>query len=353
MGVRTGSADLPLHGGKAPQWLMERMVRLSRAMLLVMLEDYGRKATLLRFSDPFWFQAFGCALGFDWHSSGLTTTVCGALKSALRGLERETGLLVAGGKGAESRKTPGELLAFGDRTGLDGGALAAASKLVAKVDSVALQDGYQLYQHCFIASVDRDWVVVQQGMNEDTRYARRYHWASEGLTSFVEEPHKAVCCDARRPSLNLVARESAPARAAITEIAPLGEKMLPRLVMPPGHAVTAESFDARRLAKTLRRLQDAPPRDFETLLGTEALGPKTMRALTLVAEVVHGAKASYEDPARYSFAHGGKDGFPFPVQRDVYDITAAALEKALGRARLGESDRLAALRRVAAWAQAD
>lgn len=350
--MRTGTASLPLHGGSAPQWLMQRMIRLSRAMVLAMLEDYGRRQTLLRFSDPFWFQAFGCALGFDWHSSGLTTTVCGALKAGLSGLERETGIAVAGGKGKTSRQTPAELLAFGEDSGLDGSALVATSKLVAKVDSVAVQDGYQLYHHSFLASADGDWVVVQQGMNEATRYARRYHWASEGLTSFVEEPHKAVCCDQRAPALNLVARDSATARSAAAAVAALGPDAITRhLAMPAGDAVTTETFDAARLAKTLKRLQEDPPADFQTLLGAEGVGPKTMRALTLVAEVVHGARASYEDPARYSFAHGGKDGHPFPVERDTYDATADTLETALRRAKLGEPDRLAALRRLAAWAE--
>ncbi len=358
--MRTGYATLPLHGGRAPAWLFRRMVRLARALALHVLEAHGRDALLRRLSDPFWFQALGCALGFDWHSSGLTTTTTGALKEGLRGLERETGLCVAGGKGAAARRTPADLEAACAAWGTDAGALVRASRLAAKVDSAAVQDGYQIYHHAFVATREGRWCVVQQGMSDATGLARRYHWLGEGLESFVREPHAAVCCDARGETLNLVAEESARAQEALLAVARAPDRetgrllgRLPELTLPRRHAVTAADLDPRRLRRVLLSTWERAPADFESLLLTPGLGAKALRALALVAELVHGTPASTRDPARFSFAHGGKDGTPYPVDRAVYDHTVAVLEDGLRRAPLARRERDAALRRLARFAAAE
>jgi uncharacterized protein len=372
---RAGTATLPLHGGRAPRWLFERMVLLARAVVDALVEDIGPGAVMHRLADPFWFQAFGCLLGFDWHSSGVTTTVCGALKEALRGRERDAGFAVAGGKGAASRRTPAELAAYGDRFGLQADRLIYASRLSAKVDSNAVQDGYQLYHHTFFVTLDGRWTVIQQGMRDGDRTARRYHWLGEAVSSFVEEPHAAVCCDRTAPTLNFVAAESGEARRTIAGLSHespqylIGE--LTRLSVPPAagfqpappsrsiaggtagdlvlpahHAVTAADIHPERLARALLRTYEAQAPSFEALLGLPKVGAKTLRALALLSEVLAGTPVSWRDPARFAFAHGGKDGHPFPVDRATYDHTIAVLEEGVRRARLGEPDRLAALRRL-------
>ena len=282
---RVGLADLPLHDGRAPAWLFGRMVKLAREILGHVVADYGPEDVLQRLSDPFWFQAFGCVLGFDWHSSGVTTTTCGAIKEAVRGLEHDFGLFVAGGKGAASRKTPAEIERACERLGKDPAALVRASRLSAKVDNTAVQDGHQLYHHVFLFTVGGNWGVVQQGMSDATRTARRYHWLGDRVTSFVEEPHAAVCADAQAPTLNLVALEGAAARVATTAIAAhppadiLAElEQLPLLRMPARHALLATvDVDPRRLQQTLLKTYERPPADFESLLGTPGLGPKSLR----------------------------------------------------------------------------
>jgi hypothetical protein len=356
---RVGLADLPLHTGRAPAWLFGRMVQLAREILGHMVADYGPNDVLARLSDPFWFQAFGCVLGFDWHSSGVTTTTCGAIKEALKGLEHDFGLFVCGGKGAASRKTPAEIERACERLAKDPAALVRASRLSAKVDNTAVQDGHQLYHHVFLFTASGSWCVVQQGMSDAARTARRYHWLGDRVTSLVEEPHAAVCADRPAPTLNLVASESAAARLATTEIATqppaaiLAEfEQLPLLRMPARHALLASAdVDSRRLHQILLRSYEQPPSDFEGLLGTPGLGPKSLRALALVAELIHGARASTRDPARFAFAHGGKDGTPFPVDRTTYDQTIELLRGALGRARLDFSERSQALKRLAAFAE--
>jgi len=322
----------------------------------VLVEEYGPQEVLTRLSDPLWFQAFGCVLGFDWHSSGLTTTVCGALKEGLRGLEGDSGLCVAGGKGKTSRRTPAEVEVFAERFGFLPAPLVYASRMAAKVDSAALQDGYQIYHHTFIFVPQGAWTVVQQGMNEATRYARRYHWLSSDLDDFVCEPHKAVCSDGRGDvQLNMVAQESAACRQMTARLA--GEsperlvrelKRLQTLELPPRHHLELSDIHPERLARIFLRTYEQPPADFEQLLGTEGVGAKSIRALALVSELVHGAKASVRDPARFSFAHGGKDGHPYPVDRETYDRTIEALRAAVERARLGQREKLDALRRLAA-----
>ncbi len=339
------------------------MVCLARAVVDALVEDVGPEGVVRRLVDPCWFQAFGCLLGFDWHSSGVTTTVCAALKEGLRGTERAVGLVVAGGKGAASRRTPDELTRYGDRFGLDADRLIYASRLAAKVDNNAVQDGYQLYHHTFFVTLHGQWAVVQQGMREEDLTARRYHWLGEAGKSFVHEPHAAVCCDRTGPTLNFVAAESEAARRTVTdlsrespqylvdELVRIREKELPSawgtdLALPAHHAVTTSDIHPERLASTLLRTYEAQATSFEVLLGLPKVGAKTLRALALLSEILAGVPVSWRDPARFAFAHGGKDGHPFPVDRATYDRTIGVLEHAVRRARLGEPDRLSALRRL-------
>jgi hypothetical protein len=331
------------------------MVLLSRQIVLVIVEEYGPGEFLARLADPHWFQAFGCVLGFDWHSSGLTTVACAALKEGLAGLESDTGIVVAGGKGATSRKTPREIELAAERHGFAPEPLVKASRLAAKVDSAAVQDGYQLYHHTFLFTLDGRWAVVQQGMNEATGYARRYHWLSDAVANFVVEPHSAVVSEGRGAGLNMVAAEAEDSRSVAAALArELPEKTVRQLQhvqsldLPAPHYVPLAAVHAGRLEKSLRLAYEAQPGDFETLLGTEGVGPATIRALALIADLVHGARASFRDPARFSFAHGGKDGHPFPVDRATYDRSIEVLRRAVERARLGRPEKLDALRRLAA-----
>jgi hypothetical protein len=351
---RTGFAHLPLHGGKAPRYLFERMVPLSREIVIFLVREFGREEVLRRLSDPYWFQAFGCVLGFDWHSSGLTTTVCGALKEGLRGLEHDLGIFVAGGKGATSRRTPAEITAACERIGRDPEPLVYASRISAKVDSSAVQDGYQLYHHSFVFTQQGQWCIVQQGMSDATAMARRYHWLSDNVASYVNEPHAAVCCDAPATTLNLVAAESAGVRAASATLA--GERpevtlealgYLPTLEMPRRHQVATSDINPEYLRKILLRTYETAPADFESLLAIEGVGAKTLRALALTSELIYGTQASLRDPARYSFAHGGKDGTPFPVDRGTYDRTIEIMHDALNGAKIDRSEKIRAFRRLA------
>jgi hypothetical protein len=329
------------------------MKPLARAVTLFMVDTYGAEEMLSRLSDPFWFQAFGCALGFDWHSSGVTTTVCGALKEGIRGIEDELGFYVAGGKGRASRKTPHEIETICDRISTDGTPLIYASRMSAKVDSAAVQDGYQIYHHAFFFISDGQWAVVQQGMNEENRYARRYHWWSRGLKDFVCEPHWAVCCDQKKGGLNLVAFESEETRRAITELSrerpefviKEGQKVN-ELFLPAQHSVPMEKIRLERLEKIFLQIYDRAPERFEDLLGIQGVGPKSLRALSLISELIHGAKPSFRDPARFGFAHGGKDGHPYPVDRKTYDRTIEILNCALEKARLGDREKMEAIRRL-------
>ena len=338
------------------------MTQLARALTEAIVIEHGPKLFLERLADPYWFQAFGCALGFDWHSSGVTTTVCGALKLGLSGAEADTSIYVAGGKGRASRKTPDELRDHASRTGLDGDALVYASRMSAKVDSAALQDGHQIYHHSFFLTGTGEWAVVQQGMNDGARTARRYHWLGSRVSDFVCEPHSGIC--SQRPEqyvLNFVAAESAGARSAAAEIAREKPAIVQRevadilsLKLPARHYVDIRrDVNPRNLGKILLATYQAQPADFEALLALKGVGAKTVRALALVAELAHGQPASYRDPARFSFAHGGKDGFPYPVDRETYDRSIDWLRDAVGRARLGQSERLRALRSLARWESID
>jgi len=356
-GARSGSADLPLHGGRVPPWLFHRMARLGRVLCEAIVLEYGRAELLRRLSHPFWFQSLGCLMGMDWHSSGITTSVVGALQRGLAPLERELGVRVCGGRGRHSRRTPEELVGFGERTGLDGLALAQTSRLVAKVDGAAVQDGYDLYLHAFVVADDGAWVVVQQGMDTVRRRARRYHWRSEGLTSFVEAPHAAIEGQPAGAIVNLTDRRAAPSRDAQLALVREGpDRALahirsavgraPHLQLPTRHAVTASDVLLRRLHATLASAAERGPADFAELLLTPGLGARTVLALASAAEVIHGAPCRFSDPARFSLSHGGKDGHPFPVPLRVYDETLGVLRSAVDRAKLGEDDRMVALRRL-------
>jgi uncharacterized protein len=354
--MRTGYAHLPLHGGKAPRYLFERMVPLSREIVAFIAAEFGREEVLKRLSDPYWFQAFGCVLGFDWHSSGLTTTACGALKEGMRGLDRELGLFVAGGKGATSRRTPAEIEAACDRIGLEAAPLVYASRISAKVDNSAVQDGYQLYHHSFVFTAKGEWCIVQQGMNDANAMARRYHWLSHDVASYVNEPHAAVCCDETAPVLNLVAAESEAVReksavlaAQKPEIALEALGHLPTLEMPRRHEVAAADINPQHLRRVLLKTYAAAPADFEALLGIEGVGAKTLRALALTSELIYGTQASFRDPARFSFAHGGKDGTPYPVDRATYDRTIDVLGRAINRAKIDRAEKVRAFRRLSTF----
>jgi len=353
MTMRTGIAHLPLHYGKAPSWLFQRMKSLSREIALFIVDVYGAEEMLRRLSDPFWFQAFGCVLGFDWHSSGVTTTVCGALKEGIRGIENEIGLHIAGGKGGASRKTPQEISAICEQTSLDGASLVYASRMSAKVDSAAVQDGYQIYHHAFFFTSQGSWAVVQQGMNGTTRYARRYHWLSQGVKDFVCEPHWAVCCDKKNEGLNLVAVESEKTREAITALSHENPEFLVsegrkvnELYLPGEHPVPMEAIRLERLEKIFVGIHERSPESFERLLGIQGVGPKSLRALSLISELIHGVKPSLKDPTRFSFAHGGKDGHPYPVDGKTYDKTIEVLHTAIEKAKVGDREKIDAIRRL-------
>jgi len=358
MARRTGTATLPLHTGRAPRWLFQRMTELARHITEAVVVEHGSTAFLRRLSDPYWFQAFGCVLGFDWHSSGVTTTVCGALKQGLTGAEVDTGIYIAGGKGRASRRTPDELRDHASRLGLDGEALVYASRMSAKVDSAALQDGYQIYHHSFFFTSAGQWAVVQQGMHDGARSARRYHWLGASVSDFVCEPHAAICAQRQEQLvLDFVAKDSAAARVAATEIARerpgLVQKEVARLLtlkLPARHHVDLRrDVSPRNLSKVLLTTYERQPEDFAALLALQGVGAKTIRALALIAELAHGKPPSYRDPARFSFAHGGKDGYPYAVDRENYDQSIEWLRQAVSRARIGDSDRLKALRRLASW----
>jgi hypothetical protein len=351
---RTGIADSPLHGGKAPRWLFERMKMLARQLIIAIVQEFGTHELLHRLSDPYWFQAFGSVLGFDWHSSGLTTTVCGAMKEGIKGLEPELGFFIAGGKGRAALRTPDHILGFGECLSTDPKDLVYASRMSAKVDNAGLQDGYTLYHHAFFFTSEGRWAVIQQGMNETTRYARRYHWLGESVRDFTCEPHAAICASQwEKDVLNMVAQESEEAREASTLVGKENPetlvdelKKVQTLKLPRRHAILVQDLHPDRLYKTLLKTYEAQPRDFENLIGLQGVGPKTIRALALLAELIYGVNVSFRDPARFSFAHGGKDGHPYPVDRASYDRSIEILKQAVERARLGDGKKMEAIKRL-------
>ena len=365
MARRSGSADLPLHNGRVPPWLASRMSSLGAVICQAIVEHYGRDELLGRLAHPFWFQSFGAVMGMDWHSSGITTSVIGALKRGLEPVRDELGIYVCGGRGRHSRRTPDELNMLGDRIGVDAQDLVRASRLVAKVDSAAVQDGFDLYLHGFFVSRDGHWTVVQQGMNGDKRQARRYHWHSGTLSSFVDQPHAAIEGRAQGEIINLTDRRAQNSRSAqldlLANLGPDGivqtlqdqsalepdaQLALPHLVMPAHHDVRASDVFTRRLHGTLAAAADRGPVDFPELLLTPGVGARTVQSLAMVAEVVHGAPYRFQDPGRFSLALGGKDRHPFPVPIKVYDETIGVLKSAVRKAKLGNADVLAALKRL-------
>ena len=352
---RSGFADLPLHGGRVPPWLAARMATLGTAIAESVIHHHGRAAFLSRLSDPFWFQALGTVMGMDWHSSGITTSVMGALKRGLNPLADELGLYICGGRGEQSRRTPDELRRVADRTGMDGEGLVRTSRLTARIDNNAIADGFQIYLHSFVLTREGDWAIVQQGMNEASRRARRYHWHSAAVREFTADPHTGIVGESRGEIRNLVDGRARPAQGALLTIAKedpaktLAE--VRRLEMPAHHDVRRADVNARRLGAVLALAHERELSDFASFLLLEQLGPRTLQSLALVAEVVHGTPTRFDDPARFSFAHGGKDGHPFPVPLKVYDESLGFLRRALDAARVGRTDKLEGFKRLDTFAR--
>ena len=383
----TGFADLPLHGGTVPKWLADRMMQMGTLIVESLVYNFGKKEVLVRLSDPLWFQSFGAVMGMDWHSSGITTSVMYALKRGLNPRAKELGICVCGGRGKYSRRTPEELLIASNIAGLNGDELVRASKLCAKVDNTAVQDGFQLYQHNFILTSDGDWSIVQQGMNVETKTARRYHWCSENLRSFVENPHTGITGENQGKILNLTDEKAAKTRNTILELSRENPDRIIKeintmqkheltlfddgidginemqeiaqidniqyslsqsrsIIMPRHHEVTAQDVDTKRLGAVLATAYESEPKDFESLLLTPGLGPRTLQSLTLVSEVIYGTPSRFNDPARFSFAHGGKDGHPFPVPLKVYDESIRILHESIEKSKLGYKDKSECIRRL-------
>lgn len=368
MSSRSGVANLPLHGGRAPRWLFQRMVKLAGAVTDSIIYEYDPHEFLSRISDPHWFQAFSCVLGFDWHSSGTTTTTCGALKTALK--PEEHGILVAGGKGRASRRTPHEIQDAGEMFSLSTAKLedlVYSSKISAKIDSSCIQDGYQLYHHVFFLTEKGDWAVVQQGMNESTKYARRYHWVSDSVENYINEPHNGICCDlkedktldmtsdlsfdSRQTSLDLILDNPEHLRKYFQKNIDVGanqanlDLFCPELTLPSHHPVLDTDLSPREF-EILQNAWELQPESYEELISLKGMGPKKIRALALISDLVYGDKPSWDDPVKYSFTHGGKDGFPYPVDREVYDHSIQTLQDALEQARLEKKDRYQAIKRL-------
>lgn len=376
---KTGIANLPLHYGQVPLWLAQRMAKLGAVISQAIIQEYGRDEFLRRLANPFWFQSFGAVMGMDWHSSGITTSVIGALKRGLKPLSQELGIHICGGRGKYSRQTPQELITIGSKVGFNGQELAKTSRLVAKVDSAAIQDGFDLYLHGFIVTDDGKWTVIQQGMNAANKQARRYHWLSEGLKSFIDSPHTAIEGHHQGNIINLTDHRAQLSRSMqiellktfsperiLTEaskrevskthsksiiVANQGQVHLPYLDMPAHHNVRSENISLQRLHGNIAAAIDRGPEDFSELLLTPKVGARTIFALALVAEVIHGAACRFSDPARFSLAHGGKDRHPFPVPIKVYDETIHLLKTAVQKAKLGETEKLEAIKRLDKQAQ--
>ncbi|MBN1881858.1 MAG: DUF763 domain-containing protein [Deltaproteobacteria bacterium] len=354
MAPRRTTATLPLHGGKAPAWLMQRMIRLAREIVVILVAEYGSDEVLRRLADPFWFQSLGCVLGFDWHSSGVTTTVSAAVKQGIAGMESDLNLFAAGGKGGRSRNTPDEITAVADRIDPDPEKLVYLSRLSAKVDNNAVMDGYQIYLHHFFFTREGRWSVVQQGMNDANGTARRYHWLGDDVNDMVVEPHSAICCDAREETVtNLTDTRSDAARTIVTDLSHERPDTLTKdlttikgMTLPRRHHIISRDIHPDRLYKIMLKTYERRPEDFETLLASEGVGPKTIRALSLIAEVIHGANASFSDPARFSYAHGGKDGHPYPVDRENYDTSIDILRRTTQSSRIERTEKIKALKRL-------
>jgi len=355
-----GTADLPLHYGSSPRWLFERMTKLARAITEILVDEYNKKEFLKRLSEPYWFQCFACVLGFDWHSSGTTTVTMAALKEALQKSELAQEIFVCGGKGKTSRKTPEEIKEIGEKINLSDkkiSELIKASKLAAKVDNAALQDGFQLYHHSFVFTDEGDWTIVQQGMNDATGYARRYHWLSKPELNFVDEPHAAIASDIIVKPLNMVAHEAEETRKCSVDLAkenPIHLKLqlekqttLTSFSMPTTHFPKIKKLKINY--KALQKAYQMQPENYEELLLIEGIGQSTIRALALISNLIYGSQLSWRDPCKYAFAHGGKDGWPYPVNKKQYDKSIAMLEEAIQQAKLERKEKLNALKRLSEY----
>lgn len=355
MKTKRAITNLPLHYGKAPAWLFSRMKRFSAAIIEVILMEFGSKELLTRLADPVWFQAMGCAAGFDWHSSGVTTTLCGALKEGLSMLGDDVPVAICGGKAKGAIATPNEIAAYGEKWGMDIENFIELSRLCAKIDNTAIQDGYSLYHHTFIFTRDGDWAIVQQGMNEKKRDARRYQWLSRCDLDLTCEPHTGITCDLRDTVLNLVAAESIDTQKAIVDFVKEDPDRMSdtwrkiSLKMPERHYITAQDFNVNRLNKVFVNIHENQPESFKELLQIRGVGPRTISALSLVAELVYNRPPSFKDPARFSFAHGGKDGHPFPVERKTYDKTIEVLKTCVDKAKMGDREKLEAFKRLSGY----
>lgn len=363
---RTGFARLPLHYGKAPRWLVVRMQKLAKEIVTVIVDDYGTDDFLGRISDPFWFQALGCVLGYDWHSSGVTTVVTGVLKHAA--VPEEHGIAVCGGKGKSSMQAPLEIQNVSEKFGFSNSrteALCYASKISAKVDNAAIQAGYQLYHHTFFVAEDGKWAVIQQGMCPQDRTARRYHWLSENAENFVEEPHNAIVGDVKREvALDMTSKESENCRKASVDIVKEPPEKIMRMIVPmksafqksleewlPKTAVKKLQIDSLFMPtninwKALKEVYEFQPDNYEELLGFKGVGPATIRGLALIAELIYGEKPSWKDPVKYSFAYGGKDGVPYPVNRRAMDQSIQILKQAIQEAKVGDKEKMMSLQRL-------
>lgn len=347
---RSGTADLPLHYGHVPLWLAERMSKLGFAIVETIAMEFSTSEVINKLSNPFWFQSFGAVMGMDWHSSGITTSVLGALKKSVNPHSKELGIYICGGKGKHSMATPQELLFVGEKTGLDGNNLANCSRLTAKVDNTAIQDGFQLYQHNFIVDNKGQWAVIQQGMNPNSKTARRYHWHSQDLKSFINEPHTFIYGENQGAILNLTAQAATKSREGILELSKESPtkimKEMQHLSMPVHHDVRMGDVNMKRLGAMLWTTHENKPEDFQELLLLKGMGPRALQSLALVSEIIYGTPTRFEDPARFSFAHGGKDGHPFPVPVKIYDETIDMLQRAINRAKIGNSDKITAIQKL-------
>ncbi len=351
--MKRSVTSLPLHTGRAPAWLFEKMKRLSGALIEIIIMEYGTKELLARLADPLWFQAMGCVVGFDWHSSGVTTTLCGALKEGLATLDEDIPLAICGGKAKRAIKTPDDIRAYGEKWGIDTAGMVTMSRICAKIDNTAIQDGYSLYHHTFVFTPDGSWTIIQQGMNGERKDARRYQWLSHENLDIMSDPHTGITCDRTQEVLNFVSAQSLESRSAVVDFSAQDpEKMAGTwrdivLAMPKRHYISPQDVNTGRLIKTFTHIHEAHPQSFRDVIELKGVGPRTMGALALVAELVYDAPPSFKDPARFSFAHGGKDGYPFPVDRPTYEHSIDFLKTCIDRAKLGDRDKIDAFKRMA------
>ncbi|HEX2966038.1 MAG TPA: DUF763 domain-containing protein [Syntrophorhabdaceae bacterium] len=344
--------SLPLHGGKAPAWLFMKMKRLSAALIEIILLEFGPEELLRRLADPYWFQAMGCVVGFDWHSSGVTTTLCGALKEGLALLGDDAPIAICGGKAKRAIQTPQDIASYGEKWGIDTSDFVSLSKLCAKIDNTAIQDGYNLYHHTFIFTKSGEWAIIQQGMNGEKKDARRYQWLSRDNLDLFSDPHSGITCDHRTHVINYAAAQSEAARASTLDFVKANPDTMAKawdqvaLSMPKRHQVSGDDYNSKRLHKMFRSIYETAPETFKDLIEIKGVGPRTMSALALVSELVYNTPPSFDDPARFSFAHGGKDGYPFPVDKKTYEHSIDFIKSCVDKAKLGDKDKIDAFRRL-------